>query len=279
MARTSTFPTAVTFLTEAEEAHLVEAWRHDGLTAARDELVARHRPLANKMIKAYRRFSLPLEDLRSHAEIGLLLAAKAFDPARGARFCTCAAFWIRKELDDYVIRNITAVSLGSSDAVGKVVRQLTAIRSRMEQDLGGALTPRSTEQIAAQLSVEARQLTAITSAIEGVVYLDSPSGPGATDAVGTRLPAATVDPSHVTAPLDASDRARVIGKAVAGLDARSQHVIRQRFLADEPATLQVVGQELGLSDERVRQLEKAALKAFRSLFESQGLTWSILAPG
>ncbi|MEL6979101.1 MAG: RNA polymerase factor sigma-32 [Pseudomonadota bacterium] len=263
-------------LLDAEtELALARAWRNDGDEKALHRLVNAYMRLAIAMASKYRRYGASMNDLVQEAGVGLMKAASKFDPDRGVRFSTYAVWWIKASIQDYVMRNWSLVRTGSTSSQKALFFNMRRIRARIErergQDFSEGVPPEVRLEIAEELGaplrdvemMEARlagpdfSLNATQSHEEGREWMDTLEDDGET-------------PDQSTAR--ANDFARVkqwIGDALDVLTDRERLIIHERKLADEPKTLEALGERLGLSKERVRQLEAQALKKMRSALETK----------
>jgi len=249
-------------LGRAEEAQLARRARN-GDSEARDRLVLSHLRLVIWVCSKHRRYGFPTEDLVSEGTLGLLEALNRFDPDRGLRFNTYAVHWIRAYVVRYILRNWRVVRVGSSPRHSLAFFRLHRERVRLEALLGDP------QQVEAALATEFGSRPDRLRGLEQRwtthdVSLDAPTkfGRGLHD----RL-LADHDPESAYAEQEerVRDKHRV-REALLGLDARECLIVERRLMADEPSALRVVAAELGLSRERVRQLEmRARQKLFRAL--------------
>jgi RNA polymerase sigma-32 factor len=232
-------------LSAARELELVAAWRA-GDQRAGHRLVEACLPFVMTIANEYRRWGVPMEDIVQEGNVGLLKAAARFDPARGCRLVTYAAYWIRAEIRDYVVRVYRVVRLGASKTERRALRFYRRTRERDPQLLAEAsgLTPARAEQLLPLL-------VARDSA------LDAPESSGLT--LSERLANTDPSPEEVVAERDEESKlGTLLHRAIGELSPREQHILRARWLTDEPQTLEQVGVHFGISKERVRQLEERA---------------------
>lgn len=217
-----------------------------GDRAAGDKLIAACLPFVMTIAFEYRRWGLPIEDIVQEGNIGLLKAAERFDPERGCRLATYAAYWIRAEIREFVVRGYRIVRLGTSKSERRALR---LYRKTREGD-AAALAEQS------GLTVErAAALLPLLSARDVSLDATTPSGGSAAEA----LPA--TQPSPEDDAVESSDRARLsaaLATAVAELSPREQRIVAERWLTESPRTLEQLGTAFGVSKERVRQLEERA---------------------
>ncbi len=274
-------------LLDAEtETGLARRWRDEQDEQALHRLVMAYMRLAISMASKYRRYGAPMNDLIQEAGVGLMKAASKFDPDRGVRFSTYAVWWIKASIQDYVMRNWSLVRTGSTSSQKALFFNMRRVRAKLERELtadGQELIPddlrreiaeeigvpiRDVEMMEARLAGSDFSLNAQQSGEEGREWVETleDDGPGAADTVARE--------SDLT-------RARNwLADAMTALTDRERMIIRARKLADDPETLESLGNKLSLSKERVRQLEVQALKKMRSRLEgSHGATPSELARG
>ncbi|MDQ3033021.1 MAG: sigma-70 family RNA polymerase sigma factor [Myxococcota bacterium] len=236
-------------LTERE---LARRWAA-GERAAGERLVTACLPFVITIAREYRRWGVPLEDLVQQGNLGLLRAAAKYDPDRECRLATYAATWIRGEIREYVVRSYRIVRLGSTHT------ERTALRRHRD---GSATTP---EELAARSGMPLARSRLLWAVLEQRdTSLDvSPASGGASGI--ERLASSDDTPEDALA---ASEQRRitsaVIERAIAKLDDRARRILEARALADEPRTLEDLGREMGVSRERVRQLEARAHATLRA---------------
>jgi RNA polymerase sigma-32 factor len=256
------------------ELALARAWRNDGDEKALHRLVNAYMRLAISMASKYRRYGAPMPDLIQEAGVGLMKAAEKFDPDRGVRFSTYAVWWIKASIQDYVMRNWSLVRTGSTSSQKSLFFNLRRVRAKLEREAGASGevldSQRLREMIAEEIGVPLRDvemmdarlagadfsLNAQQAGEEGREWLETleDEGPQADETVARRADI---------------DRVRGwLADALNTLNARERMIIIERKLRDEPRTLESLGQELGLSKERIRQLEAQALAKLRKRLES-----------
>lgn len=224
-----------------------------GDRAAGDRLLAACLPFVISIAREYRRWGVPLEDLIQQGNLGLLRAAAKYDPARGCRLATYAATWIRGEIRDHVVRCHRIVRLGSTHT------ERAALRRYRD---GSASSP---EELAAKSGMPlARSRALWPLLVQRDASLDArPEGGGASGV--ERLASGAETPEEMLARRE-EQRAvlAVLASALARLGQRERRIVEARAMADEPRTLEELGHELGVSRERVRQLEERAHATLRS---------------
>lgn len=249
-----------TRLDAAGERALAARYR-DGDARAGQALVEANLPFVVHVARRYRRWGVPLEDLVQQGNLGLLRAARRFDEAKGCRLVTYAAYWIRAEIRDYVVHNYRIVRLGTT----RTERQ--AIRMFRRGDAADADT------LAAESGMPLPRARKLLPLLEGRDRsLDAPAREGLVSAVEA-MPGADPTPETALADRELLHRRReVVAAALAELPPRERRIVEARFLAsDEAPTLKALGRELGLTKERVRQLQERALARLRAALEAERL--------
>ena len=206
----------------------------------------------------YRRWGLPLEDVVQEGNVGLLKAAERFDPERGCRLVTYAAYWIRAEIREFVARGYRIVRLGSSKSERRALRAYRKTHER-DPDALAALSGLSRERVEALLPLfMARD-----------VSLDKPSEDGSTPF--ERMPSARRSPEEEVVSRDEQARVRDALEAIMNdLSPRERRIVEERWLTDSPTTLEQLGADFGVSKERVRQIEERAKKRMRERLAEMG---------
>jgi RNA polymerase sigma-32 factor len=256
------------------ELALARAWRHRGDEKALHRLVNAYMRLAVSMASRYRRYGAPMPDLVQEAGVGLMKAAEKFDPDRGVRFSTYAVWWIKASIQDYVMRNWSMVRTGSTSSQKALFFNLRRIRAKLEREASanGEMIdgPRLRAMIAEEIGVPLRDVEMMDARLAGADFsLNSlQSGEEGREWVDTLEDDAPQAAETVARRADI-DRARgLLADAMAALNSRERMIIVERKLRDDPRTLESLGQELGLSKERIRQLEAQALLKLRRRLES-----------
>lgn len=248
---------------EAELGHRLRD--QNDLDAAR-ELILSHLRLVVSVARQYLGYGLPHADLIQEGNIGLMKAVRRFDPDRGVRLVSFAVHWIRAEIHEYVIRNWRLVKIATTKAQRKLFFNLR----RMRPD-GGSLGPTQMADIARELDVRPEDVAEMEVRLSGGdCALDAPTDDEDRFAPVSWLSDPAQEPAHVLARrgLDALQGER-LEQALRTLDARSQRIMRARWLADKGSTLHELAAEYGISAERVRQIEAAALKKLHTALAGQ----------
>ena len=264
-------------LLDAEtELRLARAWRDNRDERALHRLITAYMRLAISMASKFRRYGAPMNDLIQEASLGLMKAADKFDPERGVRFSTYAVWWIKASIQDYVMRNWSMVRTGSTSSQKALFFNLRRVQAKLEREAsqrGEVLDQHQLRQmVAAEVGVPVGDVEMMEGRLSGSDY--SLNATQSSDEDGREWIDALEDDGVQAdeAVETAHDGARLRGwlvKAMQGLNARERYIVAERKLKDEGRTLESLGEELGLSKERVRQLEAAAFAKMRRSLETQ----------
>ena len=258
------------------ETRLARAWRDQRDERALHRLITAYMRLAISMASKFRRYGAPMNELIQEASLGLMKAADKFDPDRGVRFSTYAVWWIKASIQDYVMRNWSMVRTGSTSSQKSLFFNLRRVQAKLEREAGergerlDQLTLR--QQVAAELGVPIADVEMMEGRLSGSDYSlnatqsfdeDGREWIDALEDEGVQA-AEAVEGAH-----DADLLRMWLSRALQGLNPRERYIVAERKLKDEGRTLESLGEELGLSKERVRQLEAAAFAKMRRSLESQ----------
>ncbi len=258
------------------ELRLARAWRDDRDEAALHRLITAYMRLAVSMAGRYRRYGAPMNDLIQEAGLGLMKAASKFDPDRGVRFSTYAVWWIKASIQDYVMRNWSMVRTGSTSSQKALFFNMRRVQAQLEREARaeGATLDRFQlrQRIATEVGVPLRDVEMMEGRLAGSDF--SLNAVQSSDEEGREWIDALVDESAGSEELVAGklDKARLrewLLGAMRGLTRRERFILRERKLRDTPRTLESLGGELGLSKERVRQIEAQALAKMRKSLEAR----------
>ncbi|MCA8902232.1 MAG: RNA polymerase factor sigma-32 [Hyphomonas sp.] len=260
---------ATPLLDADRERQLAMRWRDADDEAALHELTGAYMRLVIAMASRFRNYGLPLADLVSEGNVGLMMAAARFEPERGVRFSTYASWWIRSQIQDYVLRNWSIVRTGTTSAQKSLFFSLRRLRARIGDMGEGVMSPENAKWVSGHLGVPERDVAAMASRLSASDRsLNAPmtgEGEGEWQDI---LPDESARPEDkAISAADAHRRRAWIAEAMQVLTPREEKIIRERRLADKSVTLESLGQELGISKERVRQVEQQALEKLRRALE------------
>ncbi len=250
------------YLTAAEELELARRWRDLRDRKALDRLLGAHLRLVFKTARKFAGYGLPLSDLVSEGNVGLMQAAEKFDPEKGFRFSTYAMWWVKAAIQEYVLHNWSMVKIGTTAAQKKLFFNLRRLKGRMQELEGGDLTPEAVASIAADLDVpEAevvemnRRLAANDSSLNTRMGEDQDSE--WQDLLSDDRPN---QESRFADAQELGTRQAILHDVLGSLGERDREILVARRLRDEPLTLEELSQRFHISRERVRQIEVRAFE-------------------
>ena len=258
-------------LERQHEVELATKWRDEGDDRAMHELVMAYARIVVSAASRYRYYGLSNGDLIQEGNIGLMQAAKRFDPDRGVRFSTYAAWWIRASIQDHILRNWSIVRTGTTAAHKSLFFKLRRLRARIGEADGGPLSHEGRQKIAETIGVTVADVTVMEQRLSGAdgslnAAVSQESESEMQDFLADERP----NPEQVVIELhDGEVLSRWLNEALSELSPRERLIIMKRRLQDDGATLEQLGGVLGVSKERVRQLEHRALKKLKKSLEEQ----------
>ncbi len=245
-----------------EEFMLAKRWReHDDRDAAH-QLVTSHLRLVARIAMGYRGYGLPIGEVISEGNVGLMQAVKRFEPDKGFRLATYAMWWIRAAIQEYILRSWSLVKMGTTAAQKKLFFNLRKIKGQLKALEDGDLRPDQVKYIAHQLSVSEGDVVSMNRRLGGDSSLNAPLR---ADMEGGEwqdwLVDDSVDQETALAESEEKERRRqMLNDALDGLNDRERRVFEARRLADDPLTLEKLSGEFGVSRERIRQIEVRAFE-------------------
>ena len=255
-------------LAKDQEFMLAKSWQEHGDTEAAHQMVTSHLRLVAKIAMGYRGYGLPIGEVISEGNVGLMQAVKKFDPDKGFRLATYAMWWIRASIQEYILRSWSLVKMGTTAAQKKLFFNLRKAKSEIEALQEGDLRPDQVSQIATKLGVLDEEVVSMNRRLAGGdASLNSPMRADSESEWQDWL-VDTDTPSQETVIADTQEknlRMSLLEEAMTELSDRERHILTERRLKDEPTTLEELAGEYGVSRERVRQIE---VRAFEKLQKS-----------
>lgn len=255
------------FLEREEERQLAIRWKERRDESALHKLAAAHMRLVISVATRYRRYGLSLADLIQEGHVGLLQAAARFEVDREVRFSTYATWWIRASVQDYVLRNWSIVRGGTSSAQKALFFNLRRIRARLARNDSMTQAHELFAAVAQAIGVSQADVERMDARLSGAdMSLNAPLGEGGNDSErgAFLVDERPLQDECVERRIDGARRTAALNEALEVLNARELVIVRARRLSEEGATLEELGGRLGISKERVRQLENRALDKLRA---------------
>lgn len=256
-------------LSAEEEYMLANRFRdHGDLTAAK-KLISAHLRLAAKIAFSYRFYGLPLEDLISEANIGLMQAVKRFEPDKGNRLSTYAVWWIKAAVNEFILKSWSLVRIGTIAAQKRLFYNLRKIKARLGLYGDSSLDADSIKEISQDLNVSEEDVTAMDMRLNGDVSLNTPVFD---DGYAERQDFLT-DETNIEDDLadrqESNIRLQLLAQVMNKLNEREKIIVQARRLSENPDTLDALGERLGISRERVRQIENRAIEKMTQYIQNR----------
>src|SRR6201991_927176 len=255
-------------LAKDEEFMLAKRWQEHEDPEAAHQMVTSHLRLVAKIAMGYRGYGLPIGEVISEGNVGLMQAVKKFDPDRGFRLATYAMWWIRASIQEYILRSWSLVKMGTTAAQKKLLFNLRKAKSEISALQEGDLRPEQVSSIATKLGVLDEEVVSMNRRLSGGdASLNSPMRADSESEWQDWL-VDDATPSQETVVADTQEKSLRMGlleEAMTELTERERHILTERRLKDEPTTLEERATEYGVSRERVRQIE---VRAFEKLQKS-----------
>ena len=257
---------AAPLLTREHELDLARQWRHHGCEKALHELIQSYMRLVISTASRFKNYGLPLSDLVQEGVVGLMQAAARFEPERDVRFSTYAAWWIRSAMQDYILRNWSVVRTGTTAAQKALFFNLRRLRAKINDGSYGQLDEAGKKYIAEELDVAVVEVEAMEMRLMGGDQsLNATISPSGEDAWQDFLADDRPNPEDIVGDShDTRTRSEWLASSLAELSERERTIIRERRLQEEGRTLEELGVRLGISKERVRQIEHRALQKLKA---------------
>ena len=256
------------YLERDEEHELAILWREKKDQAALDRLTSAHMRLVIAIAARFRNFGLNMSDLIQEGHVGLLEAAARFEPDREVRFSTYATWWIRASIQDYILRNWSIVRSGTSSSQKSLFFNLRRLRARLAQSSDRRPREMIFGEIANALGVSVADVEMMDSRLSAPdTSLNAPIHESESDSAANRqdflVDGVALPDEAVGEQIDTERRTSWLRSALTVLSERELRIVKERRLKDEGATLEALGESLGISKERVRQIENRALEKLR----------------
>ena len=253
-------------LSEEEETRLVSDFQQNGNMEAAQILVTSHLRLAAKIAFTYRSYGLPLADIISEGNIGLMQAVKKFDLSKKVRLATYAIWWIKAAINDYILRSWSLVKIGTRAAQKKLFYNLNRIKARLGIYDNKELSPDEVKSIAKELVVDESEVREMNGRLGGDKSLNVTVSDEDDDERIDFIVDKTQDlEGKISHRQEAEVKAEVLKRCLSRLDEREQYIVKNRMLTDNPITLEEIGAKFDISRERVRQIEKKAFDKLKTM--------------
>ena len=254
-----------------EEYMLARRWVEHEDTEAAHQLVTSHLRLVAKIAMGYRGYGLPVAELISEGNIGMMQAVKRFDPERGFRLATYAMWWIRASIQEYILHSWSLVKMGTTAAQKKLFFNLRKLKGQMKAIDEGDLSPENVKEIASRLDVPEHEVMSMNARLSGPDHsLNAPRSAESDGEWQDWLVDERQDQEQVYADREElNERSKLLLAAMEKLNPREQYIIQKRRLSESAATLEELGSEFGISRERVRQVEAKAFEKLQKNIKTQ----------
>ena len=252
-----------------EEFRLAKSWVDKGDTQAAEKMVTSHLRLVAKIAMGYRGYGLPIGEVISEGNVGLMQAVKKFDPDKGFRLSTYAMWWIRAAIQEYVLRSWSLVKMGTTAAQKKLFFNLRRMKGEMKAIEEGDLRPEHLKKIATELNVSETEVTNMNRRMsyggDGSLNVKIGGEDGSAEWQDWLQDDTESQEDVLGQSQEHNARMDLLNDAMADLNEREQHIIRERKLSDSPKTLEDLAKIYKVSRERIRQIE---VRAFEKLQEA-----------
>jgi RNA polymerase sigma-32 factor len=268
-------------LTADEEFVLAKNWRDSGDVEAAHKLVTSHLRLVAKIAMGYRGYGLPVGELIAEGNVGMMQAVKRFDPDKGFRLATYAMWWIRAAIQEYILRSWSLVKLGTTAAQKKLFFNLRKVKGQLKAIEEGDLTPEHVSEIAEKLNVPEEEVISMNRRMSSPD--NSLNAPLRADSDGEWQDWLVDDDAvdqetHLVDKDEFEIRQELLENAMETLNERERHILRERRLTDDPATLEDLSKEYGISRERVRQIEVRAFEKVQKAVKNAFIQHQLSGP-
>jgi len=257
-------------LTPDEEFMLAKRWQQHEDPEAAQKMVTSHLRLVAKIAMGYRGYGLPIGEVISEGNVGLMQAVKRFDPDKGFRLATYAMWWIRASIQEYVLRSWSLVKMGTTAAQKKLFFNLRKAKNQVQALEDGDMRPEQVAAIAHKLAVPEEDVISMNRRLSGDLSVNSPMR---ADGEGAEWQDWLVDPAESQETVlveseELSRRKQYLKKAMTALNDREREIFEARRLREDPATLEQLSEQHGVSRERIRQIEVRAFEKVQKAVQS-----------
>eukprot|EP01037_Dinobryon_pediforme_P013409 gene13409-13523_t len=252
-----------------EEYMLAKSWREHGDRDAAHRLVTSHLRLVAKIAMGYRGYGLPIGEVISEGNVGLMQAVKRFEPEKGFRLATYAMWWIRASIQEYVLRSWSLVKMGTTANQKRLFFNLRKAKSQISALDEGDLKPDQLKAISTRLGVPEQEVTDMNRRLSGDASLNSPMRVDGEGEWQDWLVDDSASQENLMVEREESDnRLGVLNQALSVLNDRERHIFKSRRLVDDPITLEQLSEQFNISRERVRQIEVRAFEKVQAAVKS-----------
>jgi RNA polymerase sigma-32 factor len=251
-----------------EEFMLAKRWQEHEDSEAAHKLVTSHLRLVTRIAMGYRGYGLPIGEVISEGNVGLMQAVKRFEPEKGFRLATYAMWWIRASIQEYILRSWSLVKMGTTAAQKKLFFNLRRMKGQIKALEDGDLKPEQVKKIATTLGVPEDDVISMNRRLGGDASLNAPvraDAEGGGEWQDWLVDEAPDQEERLVESEELSQRKAYLAKAMGTLNVRERRIFEARRLAEEPATLEDLSEEFGVSRERIRQIE---VRAFEKVQEA-----------
>jgi RNA polymerase sigma-32 factor len=255
----------VPMLEPQDEFMLAKRWRENGDRDAAHKLVNSHLRLVAKIAMGYRGYGLPISEVISEGNVGLMQGVKRFEPEKGFRLATYAMWWIKAAIQEYILRSWSLVKMGTTANQKKLFFNLRKAKSKISVLDGGDLRPDQVKLIAKRLGVTEQDVVDMNRRLGGDVSLNAPSSDDGDSGEWQDwlVDEVSDQETQLVEDEESDNRRKALGEALSVLNERERRIFEARRLADDPITLVDLAAEFGVSRERVRQIEVRAFEKVR----------------
>jgi RNA polymerase sigma-32 factor len=266
-------------LEKEQEYMLAKRWREHEDTGAAHQLVTSHLRLVAKIAMGYRGYGLPVSDLISEGNVGLMQAVKRFEPEQGFRLATYAMWWIRASIQEYVLHSWSLVKIGTTAAQKKLFFNLRKLKNKLEAFEEGDLSPEHVAHISTELAVPQKDVISMNQRLAAQDH--SLNAPLKIDGEGEWQDWLEDDTEsqeiQIAEAEELQKRRQMLSTAMSALNDRERRIITMRRLEDDTLTLEELSQEYGISRERVRQIEVRAFEKLQKAIQTQAKEAGMMA--